>query len=108
MNTLPKPPMEGTWIIPYDWMMLADGTFVLRPKKPVQVMNARETARFTGLSKKTLARLAESGFISVEWPTPRMPRYYPGEVLEFIRQTRENPNHWTPERLRQYGLGRRG
>lgn len=110
MNTSPTPDPQapqGVWFFPYREMRLADGSVLVKPLKPVLVMSARDTARFTKLSTKTLARLAESGIIRAEWPTPRMPRYFPGEVFEFLRETRENPDYWTPDRLRQYGMARR-
>lgn len=107
-STPPAPQApKGIWFFPYREMQLADGGIYLKLLKPVLVMNARQTAEFTGLSTKTLARLAESGFIRVRFPTPRIPQYYPGEVMEFIARTEEDPDFWTEKRRRQYGLARR-
>ena len=105
-TTAPTPP-EGSWYIPYRLMQLADGSTLVKPLKPVQIMSARETAKFLKLSTKTLARLAESGFIRVRLGSPRIPQYFPGEIIEFLDQTIENPDFWTPERRAQYGLARR-
>lgn len=87
-------------------MTMPDGKFLVCPKKPVLVMSAKDTAHYTGLSTKSLKRLAKSGFIRCEWPTPHMARYYPGEIFEFIKQTRDDPDFWTPARLTEYGLAR--
>lgn len=88
-------------------MQLVDGSTLIKPGKPVLMMGAREAAKYTRLSTKTLARLAESGFIRVALPTPRIPMYFPGEIMDFIQETIDNPDYWTDERRRQYGMARR-
>ena len=105
LSTTPTP--GGSWYIPYRLMQLADGTLLVKPLKPVQVMSARETSKFLSISTKTLARLAESGFIRVRLASPRTPQYFPGEILEFLQETMDNPDYWTPARRAQYGLARR-
>lgn len=67
-------PQQGSWYIPYRLMQLADGSTLVKPLKPVQVMSARETSKFLGISTKTLARLAESGFIPKTEIEPRISR----------------------------------
>lgn len=96
----------GVWITRCQVFALADGSFLLKPKRPVLRAGAKDTSKLTGLSSKTLARLAEAGFIRCCWPTARMPMYYPAEVEAFIRETEKDPDYWTSERRRQYGLGR--
>lgn len=96
----------GTWITRCQVFALADGSYLLKPKKPVLRASARDTAKATGISAKTLARLAEAGFVRCCRPTERLPMYYPAEVEAFIRVTERDPDYWTPERRRQYGLGR--
>jgi hypothetical protein len=97
---------QCVWVIPPVTVQLAGGEFLIRSGKPIATAGARVTSKLTGLSPKTLARLAESGFIRVAFPTPGIAQYFPGEVLAFIAQTIENPDYWTPERRRQYGLAR--
>ena len=106
----PPPPgiPVGVWITRCQVFQLADGSYLLKPKKPIMRASAKETSRATGLSCKTLARLAEAGFIRCCKPTERLIMYYPAEVEAFIRETEKDPDYWTPERRRQYGLGRVG
>jgi hypothetical protein len=87
--------------------MLADGSILLKPQKPELRATARQTAKQTHISQKTLARLAESGFIRCARVTPGLILYYPAEVEAFIKTVEENPDFWTPERRRQYGLARK-
>ena len=96
----------GVWITRCQIFQLADGSYLLKPKRPKLRASARETAKATGVSCKTLARLAESGFIRCARITDRLPMYYPAEVEAFIRQTEQDPDYWTKDRKKQYGLGR--
>ena len=106
MNTPPKNTLQGAWTIPYTFMTLADGSYLIKPGKPILHASAKQTAKMTNLSPKTLARLAESGFIRVAFPTPRIPQYFPQEVMAFIQKTIDEPNYWTAARRAQYGLAR--
>jgi hypothetical protein len=106
--TPPAPPTrnETTWVFPALVLHLADGSALVKPQKPVQRACARVTAKITGISARTLERLAQSGFIRRAMPTERMALYYPGEVEAFLRATEADPAYWTPERRRQYGMAR--
>ena len=101
-----RKPSAGLWYFPPLVMQLADGSYLLKPGRPIQRATARETAKMTKLSPKTLARLAEAGFIRRAMPTPRLPMYFPAEVIRFIRQTEKDPDFWTEERRKQFGLAR--
>jgi hypothetical protein len=96
----------GTWVPRYLPLMLADGSILLKPQKPVLRVPAKKAAKMTHMSVQTLARLADSGFIRCSRPTDKLRLYYPAEIEEFIRRTEEDPDFWTPERRRQYGLAR--
>ena len=100
--------LVGVWVTRCQVLKLADGSFLLKPKKPVLRASAQETAKATGVSRKTLARLAEAGFIRCAKITDRLPMYYPAEVEAFIRSTEKDPDYWTLERKKQYELGRIG
>ena len=104
------PPIEGNpdgcWIISYLSLKLADGTYILKPQKPVFRASARVTSKLTHVSEKTLVRLAESGFISCALSTPGCRLYYPAEVEEFLQKTIADPDFWTPARRKQYAMAR--
>ncbi len=102
-----EPPHGGTWVPRYLSLLLADGSILLKPQKPVLRVSAKQAAKMTHTSVQTLARLADSGFIRCSRPTDKLRMYYPGEIEEFIRKTEEDPDFWTPERRRQYGLARK-
>lgn len=98
---------QGTWVPRYLTLMLADGSILLKPQKPELRATARQTAKQTHISQKTLARLAESGFIRCARVTPGLILYYPAEVEQFIAKVEANPDFWTPSRRAQYGLARK-
>lgn len=112
MNTAAPAPNEepeaarcpGHWYIPHVELRLADGTFLVKPQKPVRRATANQVSKWTGMSKKCLKNLAESGFITRCRPNPSTVFYYPGEVQAHIRQTEADPDFWTPERLRRYQI----
>jgi hypothetical protein len=93
---------EGTWIIPGKWLHLADGTWWLKPCRPVQRCSATQTAKITGVSRKILANLAEAGLIRRAMISPVVYHYYLADVEAFINATVEDPTYWTPERLKAY------
>jgi hypothetical protein len=100
---------QGTWVPRYLTLMLADGSILMKPQKPELRSTAKQTAKMTGVSQKTLARLAESGFIRCAPVTPGsgLRLYYPAEVEAFIKTVEEDPDFWTPARCAQYGLARK-
>jgi hypothetical protein len=107
---LPPPPTElpqGSWIISYLELKLADGTILLKPQKPIFRASSKVTAKLTHVSQRTLVRLAESGFISCLKSCPGTRLYHPAEVEAFLQRTIDEPDFWTPARRRQYGMARR-
>jgi hypothetical protein len=98
---------EGAvWYVPRVPVTLADGTIVIRMGKPLLRASARLTAKWTGVNKKNLSRLAQAGFIRRTMVTPGCHGYYPAEVEAFIDKT-EAEDFWTPERRRIYLNGGR-
>jgi hypothetical protein len=91
----------AVWYVPHTPLVLADGTIMIRQGKPVLRASSRLTAKWTGVKKKNLARLAEAGFIRRAKAGPGIHEYYPAEVMAFIEKTEEE-GFWTPERKRIY------
>ena len=91
-KALPAP--EIPWLIPTLKIHLADGSTLVKACKAVQRGTAVQVSKWTGISTKTLARLADAGFIRASKPTPWLVLYYPGEIEEFIRKTEADPDFW--------------
>lgn len=100
------PTDPATYYTPTIRLTLADGSVLLKHGKPVVRATAGLVSKWTGLSRKTLQRLAESGFISVAKVTPTTFLYYPAEVEDFIATVAADPEYWTPARKREYQLAR--
>ncbi len=75
---------------------------LLKPQKPVRRGTAKQVSKWTGIPKKCLRRLAQSGFIRESRPTINTIFYYPAEIEDFIQQTEQDPDFWTPQRRREY------
>lgn len=90
------------WIVPSLVVRLADGSTLVKPGRAVQRGTASQVAKWTGLSTKTLGRLAEAGLITRAKATPTLHYYYPGEVEALMQATADNPDWWTPARKRLY------
>lgn len=95
----------GHWYIPWLELKLADGTILLKPQKPLRRGTANQVSKWTGIPKKCLRRLAQSGFITEARPTINTLFYYPAQIESFIRQTEQDPDFWNAKRRREY-LGR--
>jgi hypothetical protein len=98
------PLKDVPWYFPTIKMKLADGTYLLKPGKPIQRAVSTVVAKAFNVSPRTLKRLAESGHIRDAQVTPQLVFYYPGEIEEFFRKMEENPGYWTAQRRREYGL----
>lgn len=96
------------WYIPTITLHLADGSTLIKPCKAIQRAQAKTTAKYFGISTRTLSLLAEAGEIRSSRVSPSLTFYYPGEIEDFIKKMEENPDYWTPQRRRQYGLVRAG
>lgn len=94
--------LSFVWYTPNRVMALADGSFLIKPLKPILRATATRTSALTGVSLKNLRILAEAGFIRVSRPTPGTSFFYPGEIEAFILQTEEDPDFWTKVRRATY------
>jgi hypothetical protein len=83
-------------------MAMPDGSFLIKPLKPILRATATRTSALTGISLKNLRILADVGFIRCARPTPKSAFYFPGEIEDFIRQTEEDPAFWTKVRRDAY------
>ena len=101
------PEHSATWFIPVLRLQLADGSTLIKPCKAVARGTAEQVSRWTGISTKTLARLAESGFIRCSKPRPRVLFYYPGEIEEFIAKPEVDPDYWCKVKRDAYITSRR-
>jgi len=113
-SAAPEPPEEptpptvcpGHWYLPHLELKLADGSILIKPLKPVRRGTSNQVSKWTGIPKKCLRRLAQSGFIREARPGINTLFYYPAEVEEFIRATEADTDFWTPQRRREY-LGKK-
>lgn len=92
----------AVWLIHAKKLHLADGSFLIKPIRPVLRATAKHTAELTGVSLKKLRVLAEAGFIRVARPTPGSTFYYPQEIEDFIAKTEDDPAFWTTVRTATY------
>lgn len=103
MSDAPKPPvLDAPWYTPTLVMRLAGGETLLKPGKPVQRGTPEQCSKWTGISRKTLKRLSEAGFIRVANPTPWLVFYYPGEIEDLIAKTEADPDFWNDVRRKAY------
>jgi hypothetical protein len=100
--SIPPGCKESVWVIHAKVLHLADGSFLIKPLKPVLRATAKRTAELTGVSLKKLRVLAEAGFIRVARPTLGSTFYYPQEIEAFILQTEADPDFWNKVRTATY------
>jgi hypothetical protein len=60
--------------------------------------------RIAGLSRRTLARLIETGFVECTWPSPYVRLVNVESLVEHLVAARD-PEFWTPARRAQFGKG---
>jgi hypothetical protein len=105
-NPTALPQEGGGWYIPCRQHKLADGTFLIKPGKPVQRGTTNQVAKATGIGYKTLIRLADAGFLRRAQPSPGLSFFYYAEVEALIRRTERDPDFWTTVRREAYLTGR--
>ncbi len=93
---------KDTWIIPATAHHLPDGSTLIKPGKAIQRATAARTSKITGVHRLTLAALAECGLIDRERPSPGQSFFYPGQVEELLRKTREDPAFWNSVRIKAF------
>ncbi|MBK1884141.1 hypothetical protein JIN85_17100 [Luteolibacter pohnpeiensis] len=98
---------KATWVVPAKTVALGDGTFLIKPGKPVLRARATVVANMTGISLRTLCALADCGLIRRVSPSPRNPLYYPGEVEALLARTEAEPDFWNDVRSKAFLTGTR-
>jgi len=83
-------------------MKLADGSYIVRPGKPVTRASATKTSKWCGISTANLRRLADAGYIRRGWSGPGVSYYYPAEVESFLLKTEAEADFWTEVRRNVY------
>jgi hypothetical protein len=66
-----------------------DGSFIVRPGKPVVKLSLRDAAKRTGLSRTTVYRLYDSGLVKGERPSPRKIFVYADSLEEHLRKSQD-------------------
>ena len=96
------------WYVPQTTLHLADGSTLVKPGKAIQRGQAKAVAKAFQISLRTLSLLAEAGHIRAARVGPQLTYYYPGEIEEFFQKMEREPDYWTPQRRREYGIIRAG
>ena len=78
-----------------------DGSFLLRPGKPLMRLSLREAARRTGLSRTTIYRLWDCGLVEGERPSPRKIYVFAHSLDEHLKRTRD-AEFWGAARIKQF------
>lgn len=106
MNTIASAPdshdPSGVWIAPIVTVKLPDGSWLFKTSKPIFRATARQTAKLTGLSLKTLRILSDMGLIRCVKPSKALVHYYPAEIEEFLAETGRDPDFWNATREAEY------
>jgi hypothetical protein len=96
---------DPIWIIPRQALLLADGSTLVKPGKAVQRATVAQTVKITGVSRKTLAALADCGLIRRQRPSPNQSFYFPAEVEELLARTETEPGFWDSVKTRAFLQG---
>ncbi|MEO5715042.1 MAG: hypothetical protein ABIT37_16305 [Luteolibacter sp.] len=91
-----------TWIIPPITVLLPDGSTLVKPGKAIQRATGSRTSKLTGVHRQTLTALADCGLITRERPSPGQVFYYPGEVEDLLKKTRDDPSFWNEVRTKAF------
>lgn len=94
------------WYIPAIVLSAGDGTYIIKPGRPIQRGNAEQVARATGVHRKVLHRLADIGLLSRERPTPFTSVFYFAEVENLLERTKTEPNFWDEIKREAYLSGK--
>lgn len=101
-----NPPTSAGWYIPAIVAQLPDGSTLVKPGRAVRRGTAAQVAHWTGVGRKTLAKLAEAGLISRAQPSRGIYWYFPAEVEALIQSTIADPAWWETVRTKAHLKGR--
>ena len=80
---------------------LPDGTFNVRPSKPVVKCSVRQAARITGTKRCNIYKLIEAGMIEFERPSPRKLLVFLESLTEHLAASKQ-ADYWTADRRLKY------
>lgn len=78
-----------------------DGSYLVRPGKPVGKLSLSAAAKRAGLSRTTLWRLYDCGLVAGERPSPRKILIYADSLEAHLKGTREDPEYWDGAGVRE-------
>ena len=76
----------GHWVFPAVKTKLPDGRWLIAPGEPQLRVRTAEAVRMTGLSSKTLHRLADAGFVRRVTMSAHIVFWWPGEIEAMIER----------------------
>lgn len=80
---------------------MGDGTFNVRPGKPVVKCSVTQACRITGLKRDNIYKLIDADMIEFERPSPRKVVVYLESLIDHQRRS-PDPDYWTEERRLKY------
>lgn len=78
-----------------------DGSFLIRPGKPVEKLTLAQAAKRSGLSRSTIYRLYDAGFLKGERLSPRKIFVFADSISDHLKACRENPEFWEQKEIRK-------
>ena len=78
-----------------------DGSYLLKPGKPLSRLSLREAAKRTGLSRTTIYRLWDCGLVRGERPSPRKIYVFLDSLEEHLNKTQDG-EFWVDARKKQF------
>lgn len=91
----------GGWYIPAHEMHLPDGSTLVKPGKAIRRGTTAQVAKWTGLDRRTLHRLADCGIIT-RARVAFTYYFYPAEIEDLIRQSENDPGLWSDQWIDAY------
>jgi excisionase family DNA binding protein len=86
-----------TFFSRYDVLSLGDGSFKIIPQKPVQHGSVKDASKTFKVSRATIYRLIDAGFIRFRKASPRKIQIDFKSLEEHLHAT-EDPEFWTEKR----------
>ncbi|MEW6307116.1 MAG: helix-turn-helix domain-containing protein [Verrucomicrobiota bacterium] len=93
----PEPPVAPPCTFVPVVQSQGDGTFVIKPGKPIERVSVRDAAHRAGVSKHTIYRLIDAGMLESERPSPNK-LLVRGDSLERHLAATRDPEYWAARR----------
>lgn len=92
--------MQTTFCFTTTLIAQGDGSYLLKPGKPLSRLSLREAAKRTGLSRTTIYRLWDCGLVKGERPSPRKIYIFVDSLEEHLKRTQDSEYWGEAERKR--------